>query len=67
MIELAIFDVVVANKHYNQLKSDYEIIVHNGTKFTCSMMEEALPVSPTFNFRKIKELQNLELNSLYGE
>lgn len=67
MIELGKFYVVVANKHYNHLESDYEIIVHNDTKFFCAMTEQTIPVGPAFNFQKIKELDNLELNSLYGE
>lgn len=67
MIELGIFDVVVANKHYNHLESDYEIIVHNDTKFFCAITEQTIPANPAFNFRKIKELVSLELNSLYGE
>ena len=64
MIEIATFDVVVANKHYNSLESDYEIILHHGTKVSCSIPQQTIPIYPIFHFVKIQEMGNLELNCL---
>ena len=66
IIEIATFDVVVANKHYSSLPSDYEIILHHGTKVSCSIPQQTLPIYPIFHFVNIQEMGKLELNCLYG-
>ncbi|CAF1325287.1 unnamed protein product [Rotaria magnacalcarata] len=48
MIELSKFYVVVANKKYNQLKSDYEIVVQEHTEFNVMRDIEPIPIQPTF-------------------
>ena len=62
---MSIFDVIVANKYYSSLMSDYEIIVHNGTKVAC--VNTDCPIQLSFKLQSIKAFQDLELNGLYGE
>ncbi len=66
MIELSKFYVIVANKKYNQLNSDYEIVVQEYTQFVVIRDVAPIIIRPTFQFRLLKEIELLKIDGLYG-
>ncbi|CAF3562642.1 unnamed protein product [Rotaria socialis] len=65
MIELSKFYVVVANKKYNQLKSDYEIVVQEHTEFNVMRDIEPIPIQPTFQLHSLGDMESLKVGDVY--
>lgn len=66
MIELSKFYVVVANKKYNLLNHDYEIVLQQHSHLTVVDDVAAISIKPTFQFHLLADFQSLKLDCLYG-
>ena len=66
MIELGVFGVTVANKPFNSLNGDYELVVLEETQLNVCHDTPIVTVHPLFTFRSIVELEKLPVNRLYG-
>ena len=66
MIRLGEFGVSIANKNYNTLNGDYEIIVLNHSSLDVMHDESVAAARPSFQFRSVHEFETLPIDGLYG-
>jgi hypothetical protein len=67
MIKLSAFSVIIANKRYSSLASDYEIVIAAESRLDVVYDEPAVAIRPSFEFRLVEEFQALAIDGLYGE
>ena len=58
--------MVVANKKYNHLDNDYEIIIVENSTVNIRQNSGMVSVQPSFNFHPLASLNSLVIDNLYG-
>lgn len=58
--------MVVANKKYNSIDNDYEIIMEKNSSFKVLEHVGLMPTQPTFAFCPLNTLNLLKIDQLYG-
>lgn len=66
MIELLKFYVTVANRKYNLLNHDYEIVIQQYSQLNVIDDITTISVQPTFQFHSLGEMEFLKIDCLYG-